>query len=52
MDDDPQGFIDEMSKVVDVMGVTLREKVELAAYQPKDVGQVCFEKWREEILLW
>ena len=52
MDDDAQGFIDEMSKVVDVMDVTAREKVELAAYQPKDVGQVCFEKWREEIPLW
>ena len=32
VDEDPQGFIDEVFKVVDVMGVSPREKVELAAY--------------------
>ena len=29
VDEDPQGFIDEVFKVVDAMGVTSREKVEL-----------------------
>ena len=42
MDEDPQGFIDEVFKVVDVMGVTPRERDELAAYQLKDVDQVWF----------
>ena len=48
MDVDPQGFIDEAFKVVDAMGVTPREKAELAAYQLKDVAQVRFEQWRVE----
>ena len=48
MDEDPQGFIDEFFKVVDVMGVTPRENAKLAAYQLKDVVQVWFEQWRVE----
>ena len=46
VDEDPQVFIDEVFKVVDVMGVTPREKAELVAYQLKDVDQVRFEQWR------
>ena len=42
------GFIDKVFKVVDAMGVTPREKVELAAYQLKDVAQVLFEQSRVE----
>ena len=38
VDEYPQGFIDEIFKVVDSMGVTPREKVELAAYKLKDVA--------------
>ena len=48
MDEDPQGFIDEVFKVVYVMGVTPREKAELAAYQLKHVVEVGFEQWRVE----
>ena len=48
VDEDPQGFIDEVFKVVDAMGVTPREKVELASYQLKDVPQVWFGKCRYE----
>ena len=40
VDNDTQGFIDGGFKVVDVMGVTPREKAELVAYQLKDVSQV------------
>ena len=40
VNEDPQGFIDEVFKVVDVMGVTPREKAVLAAYQLKEVAQV------------
>ena len=48
VDEDPQNFIDEVFKIVDAMGVTPREKAELASYQLKDVAQVWFEQWRDE----
>ena len=35
VDEAPQGFIDEVFKVVDAMGVTHRDKAELAGYQFK-----------------
>ncbi|XP_049368652.1 uncharacterized protein LOC125833534 [Solanum verrucosum] len=38
--EDPQEFIDEVYKVLDIMGVTSVEKAELAAYQLKGVSQV------------
>ena len=44
VDEDPQGFIDEVFKVVDTMRLTSREKAGLATYQLKDVTQVWFEK--------
>uniref|UniRef100_M1DPX8 Gag-pol polyprotein n=1 Tax=Solanum tuberosum TaxID=4113 RepID=M1DPX8_SOLTU len=44
VDEDPQEFIDEVFKVLEAMGVSPREKVELAAYQLKDVAQV----WHEQ----
>ena len=40
VDENPQSFIDEIFKVVDVMGVNPREKEELATYHLKDVAQV------------
>jgi len=44
VEEDPQGFIDEVFKVLDAMGVTSQEKAELAAYQLKDVAQIWFEQ--------
>ena len=44
VDEYPQGFIDEVFKVVDATGVTPREKAKLSAYQLKDVAQVWFHK--------
>ncbi|XP_049345384.1 uncharacterized protein LOC125809870 [Solanum verrucosum] len=38
--------MDEVYKIVDVMGVTSREKAELASYQLKDVAQVWFTQWK------
>ena len=38
--EDPQDLIDEVYKIVHAMGVTSREKAELASYQLKDVTQV------------
>ena len=35
-DEDPQEFIDQIQKVIDIMGVTSIESVELAAYQLQD----------------
>ncbi|WMV37366.1 hypothetical protein MTR67_030751 [Solanum verrucosum] len=40
VDVDPQEFIDEVYKIVGIMGLTMVENVELVAYQPKGVAQV------------
>ncbi|XP_049348224.1 uncharacterized protein LOC125812798 [Solanum verrucosum] len=48
VDEDPQNFIDEVFRYLDAMGVTPREKADLASYQLKDVAQVWFEQWRDE----
>ncbi|WMV45709.1 hypothetical protein MTR67_039094, partial [Solanum verrucosum] len=48
VEEDPQGFIDEVFKVLDVMGVSPQEKAELAAYELKDVAQVWYEQWKDE----
>ncbi|KAH0661557.1 hypothetical protein KY284_026488 [Solanum tuberosum] len=42
VEEDTQGFIDEVFKVLEAMGVSSQEKAELAAYQLKDVAQVWF----------
>src|SRR5687767_5621690 len=47
VEEDPQAFIDEIARVVTIMGVTSEEKAELAAYQLKGVAQIWFEQWRE-----
>uniref|UniRef100_M1DVS3 Gag-pol polyprotein n=1 Tax=Solanum tuberosum TaxID=4113 RepID=M1DVS3_SOLTU len=44
----PEGFIDEIIKVVDAMEVSPQEKTELPAYQLKDVVQVWYEKSKGE----
>jgi len=44
--EDPQEFLDEVYKVVSAMGVTSREKAELASYQLKDVAQIWFTQWK------
>ena len=36
-DEDPQEFIDQVPKVIDIMGVTSIESAELASYQLQDV---------------
>ena len=48
VDENPQCFIDDVFKVVDVMGVTPGEKAELAAYQLKEVAQMWYEQYRSE----
>ena len=48
VEEDSQGFIDEVFKVIDCMGGSYQEKAELAAYQLKDVAQVWYEQWKDE----
>ena len=48
VDEDLQGFINEVFKVVDAIGMNPREKAELTTYQLKDATQVCFEQLRSE----
>lgn len=42
VNEDPQKFINEVYNMVNIMGVSFEEKVELAAYQLKGVDQVWF----------
>ncbi|WMV25450.1 hypothetical protein MTR67_018835, partial [Solanum verrucosum] len=46
--EDPQEFIDEIYKIVEIMGVSMEEKTKLAAYQLKGVVQVRFNQWKEK----
>ncbi|WMV38060.1 hypothetical protein MTR67_031445 [Solanum verrucosum] len=47
IEEDPQELIDEVYKVLAIMGVTSVEKVELAAYQLKGVAQVWYNQWKD-----
>lgn len=42
VDEDPQEFIDEVYKVLAIMGVRSEEKAELTAYQLKGVAQIWY----------
>ena len=42
----PQEFIDEVFKIVDIMGVASSEKAELAAYQSKGIAHVWYNQWK------
>ncbi|TMX03312.1 hypothetical protein EJD97_017099 [Solanum chilense] len=43
VDEDLNGFIDEVYKVLAIMGVSSIEKAELASYQLTDVAQLLYE---------
>lgn len=43
MEEVPNGFIEEVYKVLDFMWVSVVEKAELHAYQLTDVTQIWFE---------
>ncbi|WMV19091.1 hypothetical protein MTR67_012476, partial [Solanum verrucosum] len=43
--EDLQNFIEELKKVFDVMHVVDTERVELAAYQLKDIARTWFDQW-------
>ncbi|XP_049399690.1 uncharacterized protein LOC125863705 [Solanum stenotomum] len=42
VEEDPNGFIEEVYKVLAIIGVTSRDRAELAAYQLKDVARIRF----------
>ena len=42
-DEDPQEFIDQVQKVIDIMGVTSVQSVELATYQLQDVAYTWYK---------
>ncbi|WMV32945.1 hypothetical protein MTR67_026330 [Solanum verrucosum] len=48
VEEDPREFINEVYKFLMIMGVTSMKKVELVAYQLKDVAHVWFNQWKEE----
>jgi len=43
---DPKEFIEEVYKVLMIMGVTPAEKAESTAYQLKGVAQIWFNQWK------
>ncbi|KAH0670724.1 hypothetical protein KY285_025700 [Solanum tuberosum] len=45
--EDPQDFVEEVYKIIDVMGVTSIEKADLATYQLKGVSQAWFTQWKK-----
>ena len=45
--EDPQEFLDGVYKVLSAMGVTSREKVELASYKLRDVSQIQYTQWKD-----
>ena len=46
MEEDPKEFVDEVYKVLAIIGVNLVEKAQLAAYQLKSVAQVWYNQWK------
>ncbi|XP_049410547.1 uncharacterized protein LOC125873722 [Solanum stenotomum] len=48
--EDLENFIEELKKVFDVMHVADTERVELAAYQIKNVARTWFDQWKGESL--
>ncbi|KAK4726950.1 hypothetical protein R3W88_031867 [Solanum pinnatisectum] len=47
MEEDPNGFIEEVFKVLAIIRVTSLDKAELAAYQLKDVAQIWYKQWKD-----
>ena len=47
VDEDPQKFIDEVSKILLAMGLSTSEKVELSTYQLKEVAQAWYVQLRD-----
>ncbi|XP_049405383.1 uncharacterized protein LOC125868853 [Solanum stenotomum] len=46
VEENPKEFIDALCRILDILGVTLVEKTELAAYQLKGVAQIWYGQWK------
>ncbi|XP_049391638.1 uncharacterized protein LOC125856116 [Solanum stenotomum] len=51
VEEDPNRFIGEVYKTLAIIGVTSREKAELAANRLKDVAQIWYEQWKDSRLV-
>ncbi|WMV33244.1 hypothetical protein MTR67_026629 [Solanum verrucosum] len=51
VEEDPNGFIEEVYKILAIMGMTSIEKEEPAAYQLKDVAQTWYDQWKDARLV-
>ena len=49
--EDPQEFVDEMSKILVAMGAKNTDKEELTSYQQKDVAQTWCRIWQDNLVL-
>ena len=47
VEEDPQGFIDEVYKKIMGMGLSTSEKDELSTYQLKDLDEALYVQWRD-----
>ena len=47
VNEDPQEFLDGVYEILSVMGVTSREKGELASYQLRDVSQIWYTQLKD-----
>ncbi|WMV59237.1 hypothetical protein MTR67_052622, partial [Solanum verrucosum] len=45
--EDPENFIEELKKVFEVKHVAYTERVELVAYQLKNVASTWFDQWKD-----
>lgn len=57
VDEDPQEFVDEIYKILNIIGVEPNEKPELTTYQLKGVAQIWYDQWKGEkgvgnVVLW
>lgn len=44
--EDPQNFLDEITKIYEVMRVIGNDRVELRSYQLKDVAHIWYTQWK------
>ncbi|XP_015078359.2 uncharacterized protein LOC107022191 [Solanum pennellii] len=50
VEEDPLEFLDGVYNVLGAMGVTPREKTELASYQVREVSQAWYTQWKDNSL--
>lgn len=48
VDEDIQGFVNKLYKILAIMGVSPKEKVELFAYKSKVCSRIQYEQWMDE----